>query len=336
MKYEVGDKVLLLHSNETGEVVGIMNNDMVLVNVDGTEFPVFVDQIDFPYFKNFSDASKRKKEQPEKKKVYIDQIKREKIFVKNAFDNGVHFVFFPVFDTSHLEDDIVHFKLFITNQNTEAYRFRYIVQYKEQPDFLIENEIGGHSDFYLHNITQEEFNDIARFHFEFTLTQADARKVATLEIPLKIKAKTLFQKIDEMRRKNLPSFSFDLFTKYPDQLPEPYFPLPDTLSVYKKNPRPTEPPRSVIDLHIEKIFGAPTGLSNFDIMQIQLAYFEKYYKLAVANMQPKLIVIHGVGTGALRNEIHQILATKKEVKSYVNQYHPDFGFGATEIYFQYS
>lgn len=51
--------------------------------------------------------------------------------------------------------------------------------------------------------------------------------------------------------------------------------------------------------------------------------------------QPNLIVIHGVGSGKLKDEIHEILKTKKEVKTFVNQYHPNFGYGATEVYFGY-
>jgi hypothetical protein len=35
-----------------------------------------------------------------------------------------------------------------------------------------------------------------------------------------------------------------------------------------------------------------------------------------------------------RDEIHDLLRLKKEVKSFVNQFHPNFGFGATEIYFK--
>ena len=94
-----------------------------------------------------------------------------------------------------------------------------------------------------------------------------------------------------------------------------------------------EPARSVIDLHIEKLTDNWKGLSNFEILTIQLSNFEKYYQLAIAHHQPNLIVIHGVGTGKLRNEIHEILKTKKEVKSFANQYHENFGFGATEIFF---
>jgi dsDNA-specific endonuclease/ATPase MutS2 len=76
-------------------------------------------------------------------------------------------------------------------------------------------------------------------------------------------------------------------------------------------------------------------MSNYEIVSLQLSTFEKYYDLALAHRQPTLIVVHGVGEGVLRNEIHAILRLKREVKSFVNQYHPSFGYGATEIFFQY-
>ena len=57
MKYQPGDKILVLHSNEEGEIVEIINDKMVLIDVDGIRFPVYMDQIDFPYFKRFSEKN---------------------------------------------------------------------------------------------------------------------------------------------------------------------------------------------------------------------------------------------------------------------------------------
>jgi dsDNA-specific endonuclease/ATPase MutS2 len=48
-----------------------------------------------------------------------------------------------------------------------------------------------------------------------------------------------------------------------------------------------------------------------------------------------LTVVHGLGTGRLKEEIHQILTHTKEVDSYRNVHHPLFGFGATEVFFRY-
>jgi dsDNA-specific endonuclease/ATPase MutS2 len=76
-------------------------------------------------------------------------------------------------------------------------------------------------------------------------------------------------------------------------------------------------------------------MTNGEIITMQLKEFERWYELAVAHRQPQLIVIHGIGSGKLRNEIHDILRLKKDVKSFVNQYHPSFGHGATEIYFNF-
>ena len=90
----------------------------------------------------------------------------------------------------------------------------------------------------------------------------------------------------------------------------------------------------MIDLHIEKLTDDYGRLSNFEILTRQLNEFEKYYELAVAHHQPTLTVIHGVGEGKLRDEIHESLRYKNEVKSFVNQFHPLYGFGATEIYFK--
>jgi hypothetical protein len=155
---------------------------------------------------------------------------------------------------------------------------------------------------------------------------------------LKIKGKALFKKIEEMKMKNEPTFSFLLFEKYPDKVEDVIPEYTNTQGILydaSKARQNLEPPRSVIDLHIEKLTSDWKRLTNFEILSRQLSTFEKYYNLALAHHQPNLIVIHGIGTGKLREEIHEILKSKKEVKSFVNQYHHNFGFGATEIFFQY-
>src|SRR5207253_6803122 len=60
--------------------------------------------------------------------------------------------------------------------------------------------------------------------------------------------------------------------------------------------------RTVVDLHIEKLSNDWQHLSNAEILDIQLKEFEKWYELALAHHQSHLIVIHGVGSGRLRDE----------------------------------
>lgn len=339
MKYEVGDKILVLHSQEEGEVVEIMNEKMVMIEVIGVRFPVYMDQIDFPYFKRFSE---KKLFEKKKEKIYIDDIKKEKATSQYKVSDGVWLAFLPVFDKSIFDDDVVEsFKLYLINQTEHPYNFNYRITFGGSPDFELKNQIFSFTDFYLHDVPFEQMNDAPKFVFEFSLMNADKKKVEYFEASLKLKAKQLFQKIEEMKLKNEPTFSYKLFETYPDKVVED---KPDFAGssgagnrIYdaSKVAQNLEPARSVIDLHIEKLSDDWKHLSNFEILTLQLKIFEKYFYLATAHRQPNLIVIHGVGSGKLKDEIHEILKTKKEVKTFVNQYHPNFGYGATEIYFGY-
>jgi len=349
MKYEVGDTILVLHSNEEGTVVELMNDQMVMIEVDKIRFPVYMDQIDFPYFKRFSEKKLFEKKPFDKlrTKKYIDDIKKEKANTKYKVSDGVWFAFLPVFDKDIFDDDVVKsFKLYLINQTDNVFNFYYRITFAGAPDFELKNQIFSFTDFYLHDVAFEQMNDTPKFVFEFSLTNPVKKKAEYFEASLKLKAKQLFQKIEEMKLKNDPTFSYKLFETYPDKVAEVKH---DPIAVgftqlsgagYKiydasKVAQNLEPARSVIDLHIEKLSDDWKHLSNFEILTIQLKAFEKYFYLATAHRQPNLIVIHGIGSGKLRDEIHEILKTKSEVKTFVNQYHPNYGYGATEIYFEY-
>ena len=340
MKFQIGDKVLLIHTNEEGEVVDIINKKMVTVNVGGVHFPVYTDQIEYPYFKRFTE----KKPEPPKQKQYIDSIKKEKgSAIKNYnVGDGLWISFLPVFDKDVFDDDVVeYFRIYLVNNTDTAFQFDYHLRYTGDSEFNLKNEILPYNDFYIHDVEFEKLNDAPRFDFEFSLSQPDRKKADHYESSLKLKAKQLFQRIEEMLKKQEASFSYNLMEAFPDKVITEKVDL-NRLSAagYKiyeagKGRQHIPPARTVVDLHIEKISNDWKHLSNFEILSLQLKEFEKYYEIAILNYQPSLIIIHGVGEGRLRDEIHDLLRLKKEVKSFVNQYHPSYGYGATEIFFQY-
>ena len=335
MKYQLGDTVLLLHSDEEGQITDIINDKMVMVNVKGVKFPAYLDQIDFPYFKRFS----QKKTDFKKPKEYVDDIKKEKNNAKYKVGEGVWLALLPVFDKDVFDDDIVEkFKLYLVNQTENAFFFTYELELGGEAEFELKNEVLPLNDFYLHDVPFENLNDTPKFWFEFSLTKPDKNKAEYYETFLKLRAKQVFQKIEEMKLKQEASFSYPLFEKYPDRIMEEKPDL-DKLSaaVYKiyesAKTKAGAPPRTVVDLHIEKLTDYWQKMGKAEKLDLQLKNFEKYYDLALQHHQSMLIVVHGVGTGKLRDEIHDILRHKKEVKSFVNQFHPSFGYGATEIYF---
>jgi hypothetical protein len=336
MKYQIGDRIIVLHSNEEGEVIDIINDKMVMIEVRGVKFPAYMDQIDFPYYKRFTE----KKLFPQKKeKKFVEDVRKEKAPPQRVAD-GVWLSFLPKFETDEFGDDVVvELKVHLVNRTEKAYNFSYYLNFFGKTEFELRNEINSFGDFYLHDIAFEDMNDSPTFSFDFSLLHPDKTKADYYEASLKLKPKQLFDRIEELKQKGEATFTYKLFDSYPNK-PFNEFdietPASKGVKVYslKDIRKHLQPARTVVDLHIEKLTDKWKHLSNAEILGMQLKEFEKWYELAVAHHQPQLIIIHGVGSGKLRDEIHDILRLKKEVKSFVNQYHPSFGYGATEIYFK--
>ncbi len=341
MKFQTGDRVLVIHSGEEGEVVDTINDEMVMVEIRGVRFPAYNNQLDFPYFKRFSE----KKIVAEKNvKKYIEQLPKEKVVSKvSDLPEGIWLTFLPRFTNDEFGDEVVEqFKVHLINGTDTGYAFAYRLNYKGNVSFELKNQLFPKQDFYLNDVPFEDVNDSPSFEFEFSLQEPNKRKADYFETALKLKPRQVFNKIEEIKKSGLPTFSYQLLDQYPDKAAEEARLDLSKLSaggykVYEAS-RIREhlaPARTVIDLHVERLTDNWERMDNFEIVTLQLAEFEKYYDLAIAHRQSNLIVIHGIGTGRLRDEIHDLLRHRKEVKSFVNRYHPSYGYGATEIYFQY-
>jgi len=85
-----------------------------------------------------------------------------------------------------------------------------------------------------------------------------------------------------------------------------------------------------VDLHIEELVDNLRGLSNFQIVNIQITAFHAAIHNAIDKRAYSLVVIHGVGNGVLKNEICKILKSE-----YGFRYHDAslarYGKGATEV-----
>lgn len=93
-----------------------------------------------------------------------------------------------------------------------------------------------------------------------------------------------------------------------------------------------ERPSSIVDLHIEALF--PNGTGNrtpSDLLTVQLHTFEKQLENAIASGMSDITFIHGVGTGALRSELHRRLGQHPNVKYFEDAQKQKFGYGATKV-----
>ena len=351
MKFQIGDKVIVHHSHEEGEVVDIINDRMVLVDVKGVRFPAYADQIDFPYFKRFTEkreAGRSPVSGPGPAKRTLDQVKPETPGPNRNYrvGTGVWLAFLPVFDRDVFDDDVVdYFKVYLVNQTALPLDFHYQLKFNAEVNMDLKNHLPPGSDFYLQNVPLENINDSPRFEFDFALNPPRKGKASSVSVFHKVRPKQLFKKIEELRLRQEATFSYPLLEDYPDAEEPP--PVDTGLDLnrlrgagYKvyeasRARQYLEPARSVIDLHADKLTESWQRLDPLEIIALQMKTFEKYLDLAILHRQPFLTVIHGVGTGRLRDEVHEVLRARREVKNFVHQYHPRYGYGATEIFFQY-
>lgn len=342
MKYEIGDEIMVMHTKESGKVVEIINEKMVMIEVRGVKFPAYMDQIDFPYFYRFS--QKKIVEEKKNPKVYVDNIPKEKPKPNTVkAEEGVSLVFFPLFSFDEYNDEVVtKLKIHLVNKTNNPLKFTYKQLYGNDADFYIDNEIGAFQDFYIHDIDFERINDSPQFDFKFTNPLPVKGLASTISHILKIKPKQFFQKIESIKQQNLPTVNFKLFDKFPEEPKEDQKIMLTGNALAKlqqyqltEKTKSVEAAKQVIDLHIEKLINDWKSLSTAEILDIQIRHFEKYFDLSLLHRQHTLTVIHGIGKGVLREEIHSILKLKPNVKTFINQYHPNYGYGATEIYFEY-
>ena len=81
-----------------------------------------------------------------------------------------------------------------------------------------------------------------------------------------------------------------------------------------------------VDLHIELLTKNHDYMDSFEIVQIQLNECHKNIEKALNSKITKLEIIHGIGVGVLKNEVHSIL------RNYNLRFYLTKDGGATEVY----
>lgn len=332
MKFSIGDKIVINRTGEEGHVVAFVNKQMVEVDVNGTVFPVYVEDIDHPYLKWFTDKTANKK-----KTTLPEQLPVEKIGErKQRLAKGVYLSFMPVFKFDGIEDVVDIVKIYLLNELPVTIKFNYDVRLANKSEFRHEGTLHEFGNIYLHSMPYADMNDQPRLHWQ--LTDTSSNKMEMAEGILRIKPVKLFEHINKILKDGEPTFSYVLINEFSvKKKPEPkeeYIPVikPHIATIAKPT---AESPRYELDLHIEHLVDNTKGLSNADIIKLQLDTLERYLHIAIAHRQERMIIIHGLGKGKLREEVHAILKRTPEVGRFKNEWSARYGFGATEVFFRY-
>lgn len=98
----------------------------------------------------------------------------------------------------------------------------------------------------------------------------------------------------------------------------------------KKSNNTVSEPVMEVDLHIQHLIKSTKGLTNFDILNIQVDTAKHKLEFAIRKRIPRLVFIHGVGEGVLQKELEYLFA-KYPIRTTEASYQK-YGMGATEVY----
>ena len=96
-----------------------------------------------------------------------------------------------------------------------------------------------------------------------------------------------------------------------------------------KNKKDGIPPMEV-DLHIDKLTKNSRGMDNYDMLTLQMDTAKYKLEFAIRNRIPRIVFIHGVGEGVLKEELNYLF-NNYNVRTQEASYQK-YGLGATEVY----
>jgi hypothetical protein len=370
MKFQIGDPIVVKKTGEQGKIIALLDKQMLSVQVKGTTFPIFEQEVDHPYFYLFT--GKAIKPLIHTLPITTEQKLKPPAQQHNPYPLGMKLIFVPVYTMHNFDDIIQRVKIYLSNNLTEAFAFNYNYANRDASDtFKINAEVLPHQHFYIHDLSYEQLATNPLFNITAAqIVEYPTDNLLHTEQSIALKPKRLLQYIQHMHSSNNAFFDIDII-EAPAVLaaiePVPIFtytPKPNKLvqelpaeqeariaAKLKKtvDPTPSKVPPKVqelpieqlfisayeVDLHIEKLNPKAIQLNDADKLKLQLSAVQQAINYSINNKHNTLILIHGNGKGILRNKIHELLEQDSRVHSFVNKYDKRYGQGATEIFFGY-
>ncbi|MEM8929278.1 MAG: Smr/MutS family protein [Bacteroidota bacterium] len=89
-------------------------------------------------------------------------------------------------------------------------------------------------------------------------------------------------------------------------------------------------PKMEVDLHIHQLTKSTKGMTNFDMLNLQLDTAKRQLEFAIGKRIQRVVFIHGVGEGVLKEELKYLF--KKYPVDFYDAEYQKYGLGATEVY----
>lgn len=338
MKFNIGDKVSFLNEKLDGKIYSIVSSIMVKVETnDGFVIDALASELVLV---------KRADEDRSKGLPYIEEVKpsfkvNQKAFAYHA--NTIQFISAPAEDNKLMTGNI---NFYIYNCTDAEILFALFEQQGKAKNLKSKGTLLPNTFSLIGNYKREELIDISNFVLQIILAGGEYRHPMVKDMPVLLPSLNSsninadgtksFATYFEAVNYNKPKEEELVILKdvFKDKFETPL----QKVKTQKKQSSLTADRRGVlentaeIDLHIEELFPDFSGLSNAEMMAVQIKKVVTEMENALLNNYHSLVFIHGVGNGKLK----QVL--RDELKKYSNVRFGDanyarYGGGATEVFF---
>lgn len=349
MLFGIGTKVKFKHSGDIGKITEQLDDQMVKVYLieEDMIIPAFIEDLERYEEKQAGQSSSKAKivaGKQQKKKELPERIAPQ-IQYNILKSKGIQLAFDPTLsaDGSPLEYDMV-----LINDTRSEWLYSFALSFRGKLPNRQNGKLPSLSYQSLGVMQFDELNDAPTIDIDCwrITTQGSGAKQHK---NLKIKPKSFFSKQLTAPLLNRKVHLYLLFPpgnqtsdsnqnkkedikKYTQRRVQPvkevdlYNPFHEVVAMAEFEPE--------IDLHIEKIQEPGKKIKPNEILTLQLQHFERYMDDAIRLGVPRVFIIHGLGTGKLRSAIATRLLRMPEVKTFKNEYHARYGYGATEVIFE--
>ncbi|MCR9013671.1 Smr/MutS family protein [Aquiflexum gelatinilyticum] len=311
----IGDKVRLLHGNESGVIVKISASGRVEVEIeDGFRIPAMKNEI-------VVISSAEKQYFGDQKEVVAD-LPNSFSKVKTSKEEGLFIAYLPLNDKDH--------SIYISNNSDRDYILMATEVFGSNGQTIFAGMLKKKTTQKLGEKSIQDFEEWPMLLVQFFPIHSKIEKMEpSFERRVKFKASSFFKSRGTAPILDKSGYVF----KLSDQTKEiDIQKLNEQLNTEKTIPvlKFQKPPRE-IDLHIEQLTKDFSMMSNGEMVRLQMETFEKNLNYAIASGMDEITFIHGIGNGVLRKEIHKYLSHLGNIKYFQDTQKSRFGYGATLV-----
>ncbi len=344
MKFKIGDIVQFIDEVGKGTVVEIMDVNQVKIKDDeGFIYPVNVSEL----------MTINEIKEPVKNKEYEskpdEMLKGNKVETKSFFTPlkkkqlkfsaiDIILAFVPT-DEAILDADL---DLFLINDSNYSFLFQCSANIDKHYQKIYSGELEANMQLHLTTLKRTILPQIDHFLFQGLILLEDFRT------PFPLIDKTVNIKQTRFLKTNAykSSLYFDSNTIENQIFHSDFFEelfniqnadikeqikIKNDIAIKKQSNRRRDNDLIEVDLHIHEIIDDTTGLSNTEMLTIQLNHFQKELEHALTNKVRRIVFIHGKGKGVLKNALLEKLHKEYPHLQYQDASFKEYGFGATMV-----